>query len=209
MNLRMIGRIRNDQPARASRRHPLATRTSELATAGDFREALEDDAAFEAWYRRTMPRVFSYLMSRTGRDQDVAEELVQQTYIAAIEQRWRFEGRADSVTWLVGIARHKLADHYRAVERADRRHLRMAVREIHVGSSPPRALDIEDREAIAEAFRSLPPAQRAMLAFVAQDGLSVADAARLLGKSASAGQSLLHRARTAFRDAYGVGVSDD
>ena len=155
-----------------------------------------------------MPRVFSYLMTRTGRDQDVAEELVQQTYIAAIEQRWRFEGRADTVTWLVGIARHKLADHYRAIESADRRHVRMAVREIQVGSSPPRTLEVEDREAIAAAFRALPPAQRAMLAFVAQDGLSVAAAARLLGKSTSAGQSILHRARVAFRDAYGTEASD-
>ena len=175
--------------------------------AAEFLEMLSDAERFEAWYRQTMPRVYSYLVSRSGGDADLAEDLVQLTYLAAIQQRWRFDGRADTVTWLIGIARHKLADHYRALERADRRRLRLEVRELerpHASAADA----IEERDAIAEAFRTLPPSQRAMLAFVAQDGLTVAEAGRLLGRSPGAAQSLLHRAREGFRAAYRSEAAD-
>ena len=45
----------------------------------DLRRALADDAAFEAWYRRTVPRVYSYLLARCGDidDERVTHEAVQ------------------------------------------------------------------------------------------------------------------------------------
>ena len=81
----------------------------------ELQKALADDASFEAWYRRSLPRVYSYLVSRGCGDVAIAEDLTQQTFIAAIDQRARFDGRSDTVTWLCGIARHKLADHFRAI----------------------------------------------------------------------------------------------
>jgi RNA polymerase sigma-70 factor, ECF subfamily len=168
---------------------------------GELHAALADDVTFEAWYQRTLPRVFSYLMSRCG-DRELAEDLTQQTFIAGLEQRWRFDGRSDVVTWLCAIGRNKLADHYRAVERSDRRQMQIEVRQIEVERDESVRPGVEDRDLISEAFLSLPAGQRAMLAFVAQDGLSVAEAGRLLGKSPSAANSLLHRAREGFRRAY-------
>jgi DNA-directed RNA polymerase specialized sigma24 family protein len=58
-------------------------------------------------------------------------------------------------------------------------------------------------------LRSLPAPHRAVLAFVVLDGLPVAEAGRLMGRSASATQSLLHRARESFRRAYGGELGDD
>lgn len=171
--------------------------------------ALADDAAFESWYRRTLPRVYSYLLSRIGGEPTLAEELTQQTYVAAIAQRARYDGRADTVTWLCGIARHKLADHYRGLEREGRRTMHLAVRQLAVERADVHASDLDERAAIQEAFRSLPPDQRAVLAFVVLDDLPVAEAARLLGKSAGATQSLLHRARGSFGRAYQGDASDD
>ena len=55
--------------------------------AAELRVALSDEAAFESWYRRVLPRVYSYLMSRTGGDIVLAEELTQETFIAAVKQR--------------------------------------------------------------------------------------------------------------------------
>lgn len=164
--------------------------------------ALATDGAFEAWYRRTLPRVYSYLLSRCGSDAALAEELTQQTFIAAIDGRSRFDGRSDTVTWLCGIARHKLADHFRILERDERRQMRLEVREIQVGEAGAGVPDFDDRAAIADAIRSLPAAQRAVLVFVVLDDLPVAEAARLMGRSAGATQSLLHRARDGFRRAY-------
>ena len=156
-----------------------------------------------------LPRVYSYLVSRSGGDVALAEDLTQQTFTAAIDQRARYDGRADTVTWLCGIARHKLADHFRAVEREERRRRRMEVRQIELDQERPADVGLEDRTIIAEILRSLPASQRAVLVFVVLDDLPVAEAARLLGKSRGATESLLFRARDSFRRAYGAESRDD
>ncbi len=47
------------------------------------------------------------------RDQDVAEDLVQETFLAAVKSQAGFGGRSSEQTWLVGILRHKIHDHVR------------------------------------------------------------------------------------------------
>jgi RNA polymerase sigma-70 factor, ECF subfamily len=187
----------------------MTARTTVEDSVDELQRALADDAAFDSWYRRTLPRVYSYLVSRTGGDVSLAEDLTQQTFVAAIDQRSRFDARSDTVTWLCGIARHKLADHFRAIERDERRQRRMEVREIHLDENRRSELGIEDRAMISEALRSLPASQRAVLAFVVLDDLPVADAARLIGRSRSATESLLFRARDSFRRAYAAEDRDD
>ncbi len=172
-------------------------------SADELQAALADDVAFERWYRALLPRVFGYLMVRTGGNIELSEELAQQTFIAAIDQRARFDGRSDSATWLCGIARHKLADHFRRRGRDDRRRMHLDVHQIEVAAAPDATrLDVGEREQIEQALAKLPAAQRAVLMFVALDDLSVAEAARLMGKTELAAQSLLHRARETFRRAY-------
>jgi len=87
--------------------------------------------------------------------------------------------------------------------------MRLEVREIRVARNPVDAPNLDQRAAVAEAFHSLPATQRAILVFVVLDDLPVAEAARLMGKSASAAQSLLHRAREGFRQAYREDLADD
>jgi RNA polymerase sigma-70 factor, ECF subfamily len=187
----------------------MTARTTVEDSVDELQRALADDAAFESWYRRTVPRVYSYLVSRTGGDVALAEDLTQQTFTAAIDRRSRYDGRADTVTWLCGIARHKLADHFRAIERDERRQRRMEVRQIQLDDNRRSELGIEDRSVIAEVLRSLPASQRAVLVFVVLDDLPIAEAARLLGKSRGATESLLFRARDSFRRAYGTESRDD
>src|SRR5512134_1110862 len=187
----------------------MTARTTVEGSVDELQGALADDAAFESWYRRTVPRVYSYLVSRSGGDVALAEDLTQQTFTAAIDQRSRFDGRSDIVTWLCGIARHKLADHFRAIERDERRQRRMEVRQIQVEADRRTELGLEDRSMIAEILRSLPASQRAVLVFAVLDDLPVAEAARLMGKSRGATESLLFRARDSFRRAYGAESRDD
>lgn len=187
----------------------MTDRTGSIEGVNELEQALADDSAFEAWYRRTLPRVYGYVLSRCGNDVALAEELIQQTFEVAIQQRSRFDGRSDIVTWLCGIARHKLADHFRTVEREEHRRMQLEVRQIRVDDEAARGPGFEDRAAIAETLRSLPAAQRAVLIFIVLDGLPAAEAGRLLGRSAGAAQSLLNRARKSFRRAYGGELSDD
>jgi RNA polymerase sigma-70 factor, ECF subfamily len=164
-------------------------------------EVFASQAAFDAWYEATLPRVFGYVFSRCGRDRDLAEELTQLTFVDAVRSRAAFAGRSDAFTWLCAIARHKLADHYRRLDDEERRHLRLVER-VRSSSEGDTGADVAEREAISRALERLPALQRAVLVFTALDGLSVREAAALLERSEAATESLLHRARVAFRQAY-------
>lgn len=171
------------------------------------RDALADvfasEAAFDSWYDRALPRVFGYVYSRCGHDVDLAEELTQLTFVEAVRQHERFDGRSDPITWLCGIARHKLADHFRRLDSEERRALRLIEHE-RGSNETATSDDVAEREAIARALASLPALQRAVLVFTALDGLTVREAAALLDRSEGATESLLHRARSAFRRAYAL-----
>ncbi|MEA2677936.1 MAG: polymerase sigma-70 factor, subfamily [Chloroflexota bacterium] len=157
-----------------------------------------DPDAFRVWYEDAVVRVYRYLFPRCGGDAGLTEEITQQTFISAIENRSSFAGRSDSVTWLCAIARNKLADHYRRMDRIDRRHLRLVVREIDVESD--RTSVIEDRDMLMSALRKMPAMQRAVLVLCYLDDLSVAEAAGILERSESATESLLTRARARLRE---------
>lgn len=159
--------------------------------------------AFRDWYEVTLPRVYGYLLARRGGDSGLAEELTQLTYTAALRDWRSFEGRADSATWLCAIGRHKLTDHWRRLDREERRHGQLVVREIRMADHGARAWDAsEEREGVAAALRRLPALQRAALVLRYMDGLSVREIAQELNRSESAAESLLARAREGFRQAY-------
>lgn len=161
-------------------------------------EAFASPDAFRRWYEHAVVRVFGYLYGRCGGDEALAEDLTQQTFIQAVERRGTFEGRSTDVTWLCSIARNKLTDHYRRIDREERRHLRLVVREArpHDDWATP---DIDDRADVLAALRSLPALQRAVVVLCYVDGLSVREAGRILKRSESATKSLLARARERLR----------
>ena len=159
-----------------------------------------DDDAFRSWYDATLPRVYRYLLARCGGDPALAEELTQQTFVEALRNRRRFDGRADVVTWLVAIGRHKLIDHFRRAGRDRQRHLRLVSR---WGYGEGGWDGAEERQAINAALDQLSGEHRIALLLRYLDGLSVREVARALGRSESATESLLVRAREAFRHAYG------
>jgi RNA polymerase sigma factor (sigma-70 family) len=167
--------------------------------AADLAAIFADRAAFRAWYEDAVVRVYRYLYPRCGGDTGLAEEITQQTFISALEHRSSYEGRSSPVTWLCTIARNKLADHYRAIDRAERRHLRLLVREIPMTERETYS-SIEDRQVLIDALRSLPALQRAAAVLCYVDGLSVREAAAILQRSESATESLLSRARQGLRE---------
>jgi RNA polymerase sigma-70 factor (ECF subfamily) len=58
--------------------------------------------------------LYRYARSRVG-NRELAEDLVQDTFLAALQSQDRFQGRATVRTWLLSILRHKIVDHYRRV----------------------------------------------------------------------------------------------
>jgi RNA polymerase sigma-70 factor (ECF subfamily) len=171
--------------------------SSSRAGRADLAAIFADDLAFRAWYDAALPRVHAYLFHRCGRDPWLAEELTQQTFVEALRAYGRFDARADPVTWLIGIARHRLVDHYRRGERERRRAAALA----DAGTPPPiEPMAMPDE--VDAALAQLPALQRAVLVLHYMDGLSVREIARSISKSEAATTSLMARARDAFRRVY-------
>lgn len=152
-----------------------------------------------ALYDRALPAVYGYLRARCG-TVAVTEDLTSETFLAAVAAVQR--GRVDTVTvaWLVGIARHKLVDHWRREGREERL-VRAA------GQATP--MDPEDPwDATLDAVRArsvlaaLGPHHRAALTLRYLDGLSIPEVAEVLGRTRHATEALVVRARAAFRSAY-------
>ena len=64
------------------------------------------------WVDRYGDYLFRYAMLRL-RDRSASEDLVQETFLAALKSRGAFSGGSSEATWLVGILKHKIADHFR------------------------------------------------------------------------------------------------
>lgn len=157
-------------------------------------------------YDAALPQVYGYVLARCGR-RALAEDLTSETFLAAATACRRHPPPAMSTGWLIGIARHKLVDHWRAAEREERG-LRA------VGESDrvvdPWADDPWDAHLDAVVAREVLDAQtgvhRAVLTLRYLDGLAVPECARALGRTVAATESLLTRARAAFRRSYSGGA---
>ncbi len=66
----------------------------------------------DTWVDRHGDYLFRYALMRL-RDRELAENLVQETFLAALKGRGSFGGRSSERTWMVGILKHKIIDHYR------------------------------------------------------------------------------------------------
>jgi RNA polymerase sigma-70 factor (ECF subfamily) len=66
----------------------------------------------EQWVDRHGGVLYRYALLRVRRP-DTAAELVQETFLDALRARPHYSGRSSERTWLVGILKHKVADHYR------------------------------------------------------------------------------------------------
>lgn len=64
------------------------------------------------WVDRYGDYLFRYGMLRL-RDRSTAEDLVQETFLAALKDRGAYSGNSSESTWMVGILKHKIADHFR------------------------------------------------------------------------------------------------
>jgi RNA polymerase sigma-70 factor (ECF subfamily) len=81
--------------------------------ASDSMTALSDP---NDWVERHGSLLFSFALTRV-RDRATAEDLVQETLLAALRSRGNFQGRSSESTWMVGILKNKIMDHFRKTSR--------------------------------------------------------------------------------------------
>lgn len=177
-----------------------------------------DEAMFRAVFDGYFPRLYRFVIPRVGGNAEEAREIVQQAFCKAIERLDSYRGEASLYGWMLRICRNTLIDCVRR------------------NSSRPQHLPLGDAdnalEAIVEALRapeSEQPEQRAarldllqvieatldylpshyadVLEWKYVEGSSVNEIAQKLNLAPKAAESLLTRARAAFRDAI-VAIHD-
>jgi RNA polymerase sigma-70 factor (ECF subfamily) len=150
---------------------------------------------------------------RAGRDRGPVEDLVQETFLTALDRLQHYDGRASFHLWLCGIARNKLREHRRRrrprplselLLEADDELLGVLAR-IEAEELPDWALERrETAELVGATLSSLPPDYREALLAKYVAGESVRDIGARNGRGEKATESLLGRARRAFGQVLGV-----
>ena len=153
-----------------------------------------------ALIKATEQSVYRYLKAML-RNEDVAQDLTQDTYLRAFQSLGGFRGEARLTTWILAIARNL------AINRA--RRIKLERRWQVISDTPP---DVADEKAAPEhpeprlmlALDALPPRQREAVVLYYVEELGIDEVARLTGRPANTIKSDLHRARAALRIALGA-----
>jgi RNA polymerase sigma-70 factor, ECF subfamily len=158
-----------------------------------------------AVYERALPQVYGYLLPRCG-SVAAAEDITAETFLAAADALERGTAPHPTVAWLIGVARHKLVDHWRSAGREERN--------LAVAASTSSEVDdpwsgVIDSDAVHAVLARLPAPQRTVLVLRYLDGMSVAEVAEHVGRSLHATETLLVRARAALRHLYLQEHGDD
>ena len=164
-----------------------------------------DETALESLYTRYLPAVWRYAYAHLAGNVNAAEDVVSETFLAAVRQVAGLVPDAGSLGgWLIGIARHKVMDHRR-------RNVRMTVvaEPENTPSAPADRTDPgealeagETRACIASIMEHLDHEERLALEWKHVDGLAVREIALRLGRTEKAVEAILYRARSSFRAAY-------
>lgn len=195
-------RVRGRTPAVAEEPNRKAEPASSALDAAMDRYARGEDAAFEVVYDGLAPRLQGFLLRYTH-DRARAEDVVQQTMLQIHRARGRFMLGSQVVPWAFAIARRLLIDMHRRGGRE--------VLSPTGDDSPSELLAALDAPAddvviakevaarLADELGRLPENQRVAFELIKQDGLSVAEAAQVLGTTVPAVKLRAHRAYEALR----------
>jgi RNA polymerase sigma-70 factor (ECF subfamily) len=158
----------------------------------------EDDlrVVFEACFAE----VYRYAARLAGPDRALAEDVVQEAFVALARTLRAGEVDEINVGWLLVAARNRFIDHVRRRSVASRvvGTLRHAPYDDSEGTGP-----------VWDAVAALSPVQRLALTLHHVDGYSVTEVASIVGKSVRATESVLARGRAAVRGSMGREHSDD
>lgn len=172
------------------------------------------------WVEEHADYLFNYACSRVY-DANLAEDLVQETFLAAVRDQSRFSGNSTVRTWLVGILRDRIFDHFRSVAPEGRQsletfyldqlplrfnadgHWRESEPTTPSAWPPQQQARLEDRgfrEQFERCLRRLPSRVRDVFVLREMEELSTDEICRLLDIPRHNVWSVLHRARMALRD---------
>ncbi|MEA2326828.1 MAG: polymerase sigma-70 factor, subfamily [Thermoanaerobaculia bacterium] len=170
-----------------------------------------DEAAFGEFFESHFAPLFRFAMPRVANDAQVAEDVVQAALCRAVRKLASYRGEAALLTWLCTFCRHEISAYFEKASRVppmvelldDIPEVRAALESLRTSDRPEAALRRNETSRLVQiVLDRLPGHYGDALEWKYIDGLSVAEIAERLGVRAKAAESMLTRARVAFRDAF-------
>ena len=169
-----------------------------------------DERAFRRFFISYFPRLYRFAIPRLAGDEDAAKEVVQATLLKAMRNLASYRGEAALFSWLCQICRRQVIDHLRSEQRhsdgivlvEDGEEMRAVLEAVAAPPSaePPYGYSQEEtRRIVQSVLDGLPHRYGDVLQWKYVDGRTVEQIAQALGVGHTAAQSLLARAREAFR----------
>jgi len=172
-----------------------------------------DERAFDAFFDGHFPGIYRFAIARLNHDADAAEEVAQATLCKAISRLETYRGEAALFTWLCTFCRHEISAFHERTRRQpatvdlaeENAEVTAALESLWVlaGEGPEESLRREEVARLVHVtLDRLPPRYANALEWKYVDDVSVKEIALRLGLTPKAAESMLTRAREAFRDGF-------
>lgn len=161
-----------------------------------------DRDTWESFYNSNVNGIYRYIMYRCGNNKAPAEDITQQVFLVAVDKINSFSGSNEKLpSWLFGIARIEVLRHFQH----NKIFINASVNlnELSVEDTKPEVyVEFEDECLVDQVLNNLSDGHSEVLVYKYCDQLSVKDISTKTGRSNKAIESLLTRAREAFKKSY-------
>jgi len=157
-----------------------------------------DEPAFRELYARHTPRIYAFVLRLLGGNELDAQDVVQDTWIKAVEKLDQFRWQSSLSTWLTGIALNRCRELFRQRDR----------NWIALGEEPAVTTGehVHERIDLETALTELPPGYRTVVVLHDVEGFTHEEIADRLEISSNTSKSQLSRARRALRSRLSAGT---
>ena len=159
--------------------------------------------AWENFYNTNVNSIYRYVMYRCNNDKTAAEDITQEVFLTAVDKIDSFSGSDEKLTgWLFGITKIEILRYF---QRNNKRYVEFSDNSdefLMANSEPEVYTESEDECVVDQVLGSLAENQREVLVYKYCDRLSVKEISHRTGRSDKAVESLLTRAREAFKKFY-------
>ena len=170
----------------------------------------------DAWVDQYGDALFHFALARVNK-REIAEDLVQETFLAAVQSQERFKGQSSEKTWLFGILKHKVVDHYRKKNKSTvfEQELRQdsdnldgffnakggwQIRPQHWSANPGKSQEVKEAfDHFYQCLSGLPQRTADVFVYREIDGLDTDEICKLLGITSANCWVILYRARMLLR----------
>ena len=162
-----------------------------------------DPMAVAELYNTYADRIYSLVFNQVDRNREVAQDIVQETFVAALKSAAKFRGHSKIYTWLCSIANKKVSDFYRRQKRQAKYQTTKALELDQLGGealAPDPAESGERQEVTRLVLFSLPLHYRQVLILKYVEEMPVLEISQIMGRSPKSIEGLLTRARNELRD---------